>query len=601
MDREEQIDHLLDRWQQLREEGRPITPEELCREAPDLLPSLRLRIEAVSRIEGLLGDPAPNATPPFRGRSSRETVIVGVAGPPQAPPGYELHSELGRGGVGVVYKAKQLGLKRLVALKMLLTGAHASAEDRRRFRREAETIARLAHPNIVQVYEIGEHEGRAFLALEFLDGGTLADRLREQPMPTPRAAELARTLAVAVEAAHRASVVHRDLKPANVLMTAAGVPKISDFGLAKRLDDDRGRTGTGAILGTPAYMAPEQAEGRGATGPGVDVYALGAILYECLTGQVPFRAATMFELLDLVRHADPVPPTRLNDKIPRDLETVCLKCLEKDPARRYATAAALADDLRRYLAGEAILARPVGLVERGWRWSRRGSGSAAGWGPPGRSARPATPVPSLPRRKPWPTGSAPPPPSACARPSGSSTSSPRPGSRPPAPSRAGGGAPSTAWPGPPACRGPPRRAAGRGRRRPRRAGPAPGPNRPRPAPRLQRRLATRRPAAGGRRARPWVLAQLQYPPGRSRPAREAVPAVLPPEVGLHPREKARARNRPLAGLPARRPAPRRRHARRATPRLGPDRVAAGPHDAAGPPRSGRTGAFLRRRPGDLYA
>jgi serine/threonine-protein kinase len=287
-------------------------------------------------------------------------------------PSYEVLGELGRGAMGVVYKARQKGLDRLVAIKMILAGAHAGAEERRRFKREAEAIARLGHGNVVAVYEVGEVDGQAFLSLEHVDGGSLADRLREQPLLTTRqAAELVRTLAAAIHAAHTAGIVHRDLKPTNVLLTSAGVVKISDFGLAKKLDEELARTHSGAMMGTPAYMAPEQAGGARAVGPTADVYSLGIILYECLTGQVPFRAAGLGDLLALVRQAEPMPPTRLNARIPRDLETICLKCLEKEPARRYSTAQELADDLQRFLEDRPIRARPPGLWERFGKFARR--------------------------------------------------------------------------------------------------------------------------------------------------------------------------------------------------------------------------------------
>jgi WD40 repeat protein len=289
-----------------------------------------------------------------------------------AVPGYELLGELGRGGMGVVYRARQVGLNRLVALKMILAGGHASASDHDRFRTEAEAVARLLHPNIVQVYETGTHAGLPYFSLEFCPGGSLDRRLDGTPWDPAKAAVLVETLARAMHAAHTAGVVHRDLKPANVLLAADGTPKVTDFGLAKRLDSGAGQTASGAILGTPSYMAPEQAGGATkAIGPAADVYALGAILYELLTGRPPFRAATPLDTVLQVVSEEPVPPARLNPKTPCDLETVCLKCLAKEPAKRYATAEALAEDLRRFQAGEPIAARPVGRLERGWRWCRR--------------------------------------------------------------------------------------------------------------------------------------------------------------------------------------------------------------------------------------
>jgi tRNA A-37 threonylcarbamoyl transferase component Bud32 len=288
-----------------------------------------------------------------------------------AIPGYEIIGELGRGGMGIVYKARQTKLGRLVALKMILAGSHAGAADLARFQTEAEAIARLRHPNIVQVYEVGEHEDRPYFSLEFCGGGSLAKKLSGTPLPACEAAALVGTLAGAMQAAHEQHVIHRDLKPANVLLAEDGTPKITDFGLAKKLDE-AGQTQSGAIMGTPSYMAPEQAGGKSADiGRAADVYALGAILYECLTGRPPFKAATPLDTILQVISDDPVPPSQLQSKTPRDLETVCLKCLQKEPPRRYATAAALADDLRRFAEGRPIVARPVGRLERAAKWVNR--------------------------------------------------------------------------------------------------------------------------------------------------------------------------------------------------------------------------------------
>jgi serine/threonine protein kinase len=312
-------------------------------------------------------------------------------GPPQAIPlaepapgqprtvgNYELLSEIGRGGMGVVYKARQKGLNRIVALKMVLTGEHAGERERARFKAEGEAVARLQHPNIVQIYEIGEwrsSDGGApvpFFSLEFVDGGSLAQKIAGAPQPSRQAAALVETLARAIDHAHQQGIVHRDLKPANVLLTARGMPKITDFGLAKQLEKESGETRTGAILGTPSYIAPEQAAGKNRDiGPAVDVYALGAILYELLTGRPPFRGETPLDTMLQVMTDEPAAPAQLCPKVPRDLETICLKCLQKDPRKRYPSAAALADDLRRFLRGEAVQARPVGTPERVWRWCRR--------------------------------------------------------------------------------------------------------------------------------------------------------------------------------------------------------------------------------------
>jgi WD40 repeat protein len=293
-------------------------------------------------------------------------------GPLPDVPGYEVLGELGRGGMGVVYRARQKALNRVVALKMILSGAHAGPEERQRFLREAEAVARLQHPNIVQIHEVGEADGHPFFSLEFCPGGSLAARLNGTPLPPAQAAPLAEALARAVQAAHDAGVVHRDLKPANVLLMADGTPKVTDFGLAKKLDGEAGQTASGAILGTPSYMAPEQAAGEsGKVGPPADVYALGAVLYESLTGRPPFKAATPVDTLLQVISQEPVPPGRLVARLPRDLETICLKCLHKEPHKRYASALALAGDLRRFREGRPITARPVGPWERGWKWARR--------------------------------------------------------------------------------------------------------------------------------------------------------------------------------------------------------------------------------------
>jgi WD40 repeat protein len=346
-----------------------------------------------------LPGPGEAATlPPAGSGPNRDGAAEGVA-----VPGYEILGELGRGGMGVVYKAKQVALNRVVALKMILAGGHAGADARARFRKEAEAVARLQHPHIVQVFEVGEHEGRPYFSLEYVDGGSLAGRLNGTPRGPREAAALVRTLAEAVQAAHEKGVVHRDLKPANVLLafpsfsrrseSGAGatsppaplserrlneaVPKITDFGLAKKLDEE-GQTQTGEIVGTPSYMAPEQASGdKRQIGPASDVYALGAILYELLTGRPPFKGPTPLETILQVAADEPVPPRRLQPKLPRDLETVCLKCLQKQPAKRYASARALAEDLRRFLAGEPVAARPVGRRERLLKWAKRRPAVAA--------------------------------------------------------------------------------------------------------------------------------------------------------------------------------------------------------------------------------
>ena len=288
-----------------------------------------------------------------------------------AIPGYEILGTLGRGGMGVVYRARQIGLNRVVGLKVLRTGGAPNVEDAR-FVAEAESIARVRHPNVVEVYQAGKHEGTPFLAMEFVDGGSLAEKLKTGPLPPATAARLLEAVARGVGASHKAGILHRDLKPGNVLLTGDGTPKVADFGLAKRISVDSSITKTGQILGTPCYMPPEQASGVfTALGPTADVYSLGAVLYECLTGRPPLVGQDVFETIMLVLTIDPVPPRTLLPTIPRDLETICMKCLQKPAAKRYATADELADDLRRFLDGAPILARPAGPLERGAKWMKR--------------------------------------------------------------------------------------------------------------------------------------------------------------------------------------------------------------------------------------
>jgi hypothetical protein len=299
--------------------------------------------------------PAPHDEPTV----GMQPPVVPESGDLPPVPGFEVLRELGRGGMGVVYLAREVALNRVVALKMILAGQHASTEERQRFRREAEAIARVHHPHIVAVHAIGEQEGRPFFSLEYCEGGSLSQRLAARPLTPVEAAELVEKLARAMHKAHEHGVIHRDLKPGNVLLTPDGTPKITDFGLAKKLDE-AGVTQTGTVMGTPAYMAPEQASGMRVLTPAVDIYSLGAILYECLTGRPPFQADSTMNVVLQVLHDEPVAPRRLRPDVPRDLEAICLKCLEKPVGRRYATAEALAEDLRRYRAGE-----PISVVQQG--------------------------------------------------------------------------------------------------------------------------------------------------------------------------------------------------------------------------------------------
>jgi WD40 repeat protein len=343
-----------------------------AQECPQCEEALRLlqggaEIQAALRLEAALTGTAPTPREPADDRGR---------GPLPSIAGYEVLEVLGNGTMGVVYRARQVGLGRVVALKMILHADHADAEQRHRFRAEAEAAARLQHPHVVQIHEIGEAGGLPFFSLEYCAGGSLEKKLTGVPWEARPAAELVEKLARAVHAAHQAQVVHRDLKPANVLLTADGTPKVTDFGLARRLDAQM-QTQSGAVVGTPAYMAPEQAAGKKDVGPPADVWALGAILYELLAGRPPFRSATPLDTVLQVLSAEPAALRRLRPKLPRDLETVCLKCLRKEPSRRYAGAGELADDLRRFLDGLPVRARPVGVLERAARWARRRPAVAA--------------------------------------------------------------------------------------------------------------------------------------------------------------------------------------------------------------------------------
>ncbi len=320
----------------------------------------------------VLGDAEPARVVDRPGLTNEAAGLDRMARAVPAVPGYEISGELGRGGMGVVYQARHVRLNRPCALKMVLAGAHASPEHVARFITEAESIARLEHPSIVQIRHIGDALGLPFLELEFLPGGSLERQLDGTPWPTARAARLAEQVALGIAEAHRQGIVHRDLKPSNVFLAADGTPKVGDFGLAKMLDSQAVLTQSESVMGSPSYMAPEQAEGHAKeAGPSVDIYALGAILYELLTGRPPFRGTTALETLEQVKGTEPVPPSRLVPGVPRDIETICLKCLRKEPGKRYETAQALSDDLRRFLDGLPILARRTSGLERAWRWCRR--------------------------------------------------------------------------------------------------------------------------------------------------------------------------------------------------------------------------------------
>ncbi len=342
--------------------GRADRIEEVAARHPEVADELRA-LWAAAQVADLLASSGDEAT-----------LVWGSADETRAPAGSsaaegarsfgdcEILDELGRGGMGVVFRARQAGLGRIVALKMMLRGAAASANDTARFRAEAEAAARLDHPHIVPIHAVGDHEGQPYFTMAFIEGTTLARRLADGPIPPLEAATLLAPVCRAIDYAHRRGVLHRDLKPSNILIDRDGQPHVTDFGLAKRVDAQMSLTNTGAVVGTPSYMPPEQAVGaRGQLGPASDVYSLGAILYQMLTGKPPFLAATALDTILLVLEQDPLPPRLLNPKADRDLEMIALKCLQKPTDLRYPTAGALADDLEAYLAGEPISARSTRL------------------------------------------------------------------------------------------------------------------------------------------------------------------------------------------------------------------------------------------------
>jgi serine/threonine-protein kinase len=351
-DRDERLALLLAKLTDAVQQGQAVDLEAICGQHADLAHELRQLWGAVMVADAVGSHSRSEASEPIQETPSGSLEL------PTRLGGYELLAELGRGGMGVVYRARQLGLDREVAVKMMLRGRLASAADRERFRAEAEAAARLDHPNIVPVYEVGEAEGRPFFSMKYIGGRTLSQLLAEHPLPAHEAASILATISRAIHFAHQKGVLHRDLKPSNILIDADGEPHVTDFGLAKRITDPVSLTKSGAILGTPSYMAPEQAAGaRGEVSPASDVYSLGAVLYHTLTGRPPFQAASPVDTVLLVLEQDPVPPRVINPKADRDLEMIALRCLQKPADLRYAGADALADDLEAYLHDEPIAAR----------------------------------------------------------------------------------------------------------------------------------------------------------------------------------------------------------------------------------------------------
>jgi serine/threonine-protein kinase len=350
----ESLDTVLVACLEAIEEGRPPDREALLARYPEFAAELREFLDGHERLD--------RCTAPVR------AALAWVE--PESFGDYELLGQIARGGTAVVWKARQRSLNRLVAIKVIGTGVAAPADALARMRNEAEIVAALDHPHIAPIHEVGEQNGRLYLSMKLFAGGSLADHLPRYVAEPREAARLVATVAWAVHHAHQRGVLHLDLKPSNILLDDEGRPHVADFGLAKRAEGDAGLTQTGAIVGTPGYMSPEQASGRrGTVTVAADVYGLGAVLFALLTGQPPFRGETVLESLERVRSREPEPPSGSNSRVSRDLETVCLKCLEKDPQRRYPSAEALAEDLERWMRGEPVVARRVGAVGRLWRWA----------------------------------------------------------------------------------------------------------------------------------------------------------------------------------------------------------------------------------------
>jgi serine/threonine-protein kinase len=378
--RNQRLQEVLVAYLEAAERGQAPSSEDLLARHPEFAAELAEFLTNRAHLDGLAA-PLRAVAEAARAEAEARRTCDGSPGPLDAGPGstvryfgdYELLEEIARGGMGVVFKARQVSLERTVALKMILAGQLASTDDVQRFRREAEAAANLDHPHIVPIYEVGAHDGQQYFSMKLLGGGSLAQQIRVLKDDSRSAARLVAQVARAVHFAHQRGILHRDLKPANILLDAGGGAHVTDFGLAKRVEGNRGAAATqsGAVVGTPSYMPPEQAAGKKELTTAADVYSLGAILYECLTGQPPFQAESPLETLFQVMDREPVLPRSLQPTIARDLETICLKCLAKEPRQRYSSAEALAEDLECWLAHEPILARPTPTWERAVLWARR--------------------------------------------------------------------------------------------------------------------------------------------------------------------------------------------------------------------------------------
>lgn len=363
-DHERQLEAVIAEYIRECESGGAPNRQEILKRHPDLADEMRQFFGQRDRIHKLVE--------PIRGFADDLFQAVGPGQQINYVGNYELLVEIARGGMGVVYKARQTTLGRIVAVKMIVSGRLATEQDVQRFQVEAQAAAGLQHPNIVAIHEVGQHEGWHYFSMDYVEGRDLSAILREKVLPAKQAATYVRQIAEAIHYAHQQGTLHRDLKPSNVMIDQNDQIRITDFGLAMRVEGDSDLTRTGQIVGTPSYMPPEQAQGkRSLIGAGSDVYALGAVLYACLSGRPPFRAESVVETIQQVIHNEPASPRLLNPVVPRDLETICLKCLEKEPHRRYGTAQLLADDLRRFLEDEPITARPISRPARLWRWCRR--------------------------------------------------------------------------------------------------------------------------------------------------------------------------------------------------------------------------------------